>query len=80
MPTIFRADGFEVMIYLNDHRPEHVHVYNADGLAVINLHASPEAMELRKVVGMRKKDVRRAWDIVADNHEAFLSTWRRIHG
>jgi serine phosphatase RsbU (regulator of sigma subunit) len=29
MPTIIRERGFEVMIYPNDHRPPHVHVWKA---------------------------------------------------
>ena len=30
MPTIYRQDGFEVMIYTNDHRPAHVHIFKAE--------------------------------------------------
>lgn len=80
MPTIFRMDGFDVLIYVDDHRPAHVHVFNADGEVVVNLHESVDTMEIREVVKMRRKDVRRAWDMVADNHAAFLDRWRQIHG
>lgn len=80
MPTVYRANGLEVMIYVDDHRPAHVHVFSADGEVVINLHDSVERMEIRTVAGMRKKDVRKAWDVVTENHAAFLRQWREIHG
>ena len=37
MPTIYRQNGFEVMIYTNDHRPAHVHIFKADGEVLIYL-------------------------------------------
>lgn len=80
MPTIYRADGFEVMIFTNDHRPAHVHVFNADGEVVISLNGSVADMEIRTAEGMRPKDVRRAWAIAVENHAAFLKRWREIHG
>ena len=37
MPTVLRERGFDIMIYLNDHPPPHVHVFRAEGEVVINL-------------------------------------------
>lgn len=34
MPTALRFDGLRVMIYVDDHRPAHVHVTGGDGEAV----------------------------------------------
>jgi hypothetical protein len=38
MPTVLRFDGLRVVIYPNDHSPEHVHVIGADREAVFELH------------------------------------------
>jgi hypothetical protein len=36
MPQVLEQNGFRVMIYPDDHRPAHVHVYKS-GLIVIRL-------------------------------------------
>ena len=36
MVTVFRAHGLRVVIFVNDHKPAHVHVFG-DGEAKINL-------------------------------------------
>jgi len=38
MVTVLRAEGLRVVIYSNDHKPSHVHVFG-DGEAKINLWA-----------------------------------------
>ena len=43
MPTVLRQDGFEFVIYTNDHEPMHVHAYKGDGEAKIEL--SPVAQD-----------------------------------
>jgi hypothetical protein len=76
MPTVLRQDGFEFVIYTNDHEPVHVHAYKGDGEAKIEL--SPVA-----VVGvweMKKSDARRAKCIVAENQDYLIQKWREIHG
>jgi hypothetical protein len=35
MPTVLRKDGFEFMIYTDDHEPAHVHVFKGEGKAKI---------------------------------------------
>ncbi|MGI9107125.1 MAG: hypothetical protein ACR2G4_12860 [Pyrinomonadaceae bacterium] len=47
------------MIYTNDHRPAHVHVYKS-GLVVINLNNRRTLPDIREVFGMSRKDVRDA--------------------
>jgi hypothetical protein len=54
MPTVLREDGFELMIYTNDHQPAHVHVHKAGAEAVIEL----DPVFLRDVIGMSKKNAR----------------------
>jgi hypothetical protein len=76
MPKIYDAHGFRVIIWPNDHSPPHVHVFNADGEAVITL----TGVWVREVVGMRSRDVARALKLVKENRAAFYQEWRRIHG
>ena len=76
MPTVLRQDGFEFVIYTNDHEPMHVHAYKDDGEAKIEL--SPVA-----VVGVweiKKADARKAKHIVAENQDYLIQKWREIHG
>ena len=37
MARVYDGDGFQVHVWLNDHPPAHVHVYRAEGLAIVNL-------------------------------------------
>ena len=80
MPTVLRQDGFEVVIYTNDHPPAHVHVFNADSEAIINLGDEDTLPSLREVIAMKKKDVRKSFAIILNNRDFLLEEWRRIHG
>ena len=80
MPTVLREDGFEVVIYTNEHPPPHVHAFNADGEAIINLGDEDTLPLLRAITGMKKKDVRKAFAIIFNNRAFLLEEWRRIHG
>ncbi|MDB4952156.1 MAG: hypothetical protein JWM27_4805 [Gemmatimonadetes bacterium] len=74
MPTIYREDGFEVVIFTRDeHPPPHVHVFHAGELIVIEL----EPMAVRES-RMKRKNAGKAWLLVAGNREAFLRQWHHI--
>ena len=76
MPSVLRQDGFEFVIYTNDHEPMHVHAYKGDGEAKIQL--SPVA--LVGVWEMKKSDARKAKRIVAEKQDYLIQKWREIHG
>lgn len=80
MPTIYRQDGFEVMVFLNDHRPAHVHVFKAEGEAVIHLGSKTTPPRVRLNIDMSRADERRALMIVGEHQAELLEEWRRIHG
>lgn len=80
MPTIYRQDGFEVMIYTNDHRPAHVHIFKAEAEVIINLSTVSAPPRVRTNINMGRADERRALIIVAENDDAFWVEWKRIHG
>lgn len=82
MPTVLRVAGFRIAIFLppREHDPPHVHVVNADGEAVIELARPHHAQLIRAVVGMRTRDVVRAFWIVEAHTEYLLDQWRKYHG
>ena len=80
MPTILYQDGFEVMVFTNDHRPAHVHVFKAEGELVIHLGSRTKAPSVRSNIGMSRADERRALVMVGEHQAELLHEWRRIHG
>lgn len=77
MPTILRIDGFAVRIYPNDHQPPHVHVIGANGEAVVSLDGSSA---LIRTVGLSRKEVSAACEIVATHIQELVKAWEAIHG
>lgn len=75
MARVYDGDGFQVQIWLNDHPPAHVHVYRAEGLAIVNL----LTLTIRAAYDMKPADLRRAVAIVEANQLRFLQKWREIH-
>ena len=67
------------MIYLNDHRPAHVHVIG-DGEAVFELNCPEGPPELRESYGFNKSDVGRIVMALADNLATLCAKWSAIHG
>lgn len=79
MVTVYRAQGFRIVIFTNDHEPAHVHVFG-DGEAKINLIGPDDAPELVWAVDMTRADVRRVIKIVIEQRERLLTHWSAIHG
>ena len=79
MHTIFRQDGFRVVIYTDDHEPPHVHVLKGETEVKIDLGS---AMILPTVILLRGKrnDARKALQIVTECQTELLEAWRTIHG
>lgn len=79
MPTIIRQDGFSIMIMTNDHRPPHVHIIKDKGRARITLGSDIERPIIIEAFGMSKKDLKKAYKLVLDNHEKLLLAWEQYH-
>jgi hypothetical protein len=75
MPTIIRERGFQIMIYLNDHTPPHVHAWKAGAEARIGL--IPVALWDGD---LSPSDSRQAMAIVEANRDTLLAKWMEIHG
>lgn len=52
MPTVLQLDGLRVVIYLNDHRPAHVHVLGVAGEAVFELNCPNGPVTVREAFGL----------------------------
>jgi len=79
MPTLFRQDGFRVVIYTDDHEPPHVHVLKGETEVKVDLGSmtiSPNVILLRG----KRSDAAKALEIVTDRQTELLEAWRRIHG
>ena len=79
MVTVLRAHGLRVVIYANDHRPAHVHVFG-DGEAKIDLLGADGTPDLVWADGMTRGEIRRAMRIVVEQQAFLLARWEDIHG
>ena len=77
MPTIFRQDGFRVMIFPNDHLPPHVHVFKGGAEVRIEMADEPIVLSVEGEIG--NKDLVKALNLVVDRQCEFLEKWREIH-
>lgn len=75
-PTIIRERGFRIVIFFNDHAPAHVHAIKDDGMARFGL----EPVEVLDNYGLKKKDLKRARQIIEENQALLLENWNLIHG
>jgi hypothetical protein len=58
VPTVLRIDGFRVVIYPNDHRPDHVHVIGSGMEAVFVLNCPGGPVSLRENFGFAARVLR----------------------
>lgn len=78
MPTIFRQDGFRIVIFPNDHIPAHVHTFK--GGAEIRIDLGNDEPILLSVEGkISNKDLAKALNLVAEYRSELLEKWREIH-
>ena len=76
MPTVLIENGYRVMIYTRDHEPMHVHIEYQGRKAIIEFESS---VTIRSNIGMNRRELRRAFQIVADNQELLAKKWREIY-
>ena len=79
MVTVLRAHGLRGVIFTNDHRPAHVHVFG-DGEAKINLLGVDGTPELIWADAMSRGEVRRALRVATEQQRSLLARWEEIHG
>jgi Domain of unknown function (DUF4160) len=80
VPTLLRFDGLRVVIYLNDHRPAHVHVMGRGYEAVFQLNNPGGPVELRENFGFSRREIGDIKEVLGDHIEDLCLAWERIHG
>ncbi len=80
MPTVLRFDGLRVVIYANDHSPEHVHVIGPDCEAVFELHCPEGPVTLRESFGFTIRHLRRLMEQLSAELIELCDRWESIHG
>lgn len=69
MPTVIRKNGFQIIIWTDDHPPMHVHIFKAEAELIVNLGGEQISSSVRDNYAMRKNDVRQAIQLVEDNRD-----------
>jgi len=64
------------MVYTDDHRPMHVHIWHQGNEAVLEIETE---VRIRENNGMTRTHLRRAVRLIEDNLELLRREWRRIH-
>lgn len=69
MPTVIRKNGFQIIIWTDDHPPMHVHIFKVEAELIVNLGGEQISSSVRDNYAMRKNDVRQAIQLVEDNRD-----------
>lgn len=80
MPAIDCIGGARVVIYLNDHRPAHVHVLQGDCHAVLVLHCPDWPPEIRENIGFSRAKIRHILEEAPSRLTLLCREWERHHG
>ncbi len=80
MPTVLRIGALRVVVYLNDHRPAHVHVIGQGNEAVFELDRPQQSVALRENYGFARRTIAAIQRALNANLGLLLTEWERIHG
>ena len=71
MPT-FLIGEFRMRFYANDHPPAHVHCFNGDGIAIVDI---ATGFVRKRIGGISERDAIRAAHLVQEHRERLLEEW-----
>lgn len=80
VPTVLRKDGFNFVIYTDDHAPRHTHIKKAGKEVVINLGDNNTKPAERENKGMNLKNRSKALQLAAEHQSYLIEKWRELHG
>jgi hypothetical protein len=80
MPTVIRKNGFQIIIWTDDHPPMHVHVFKAESELIVNLGDEQTSATIRNNYAMSRRDARQALRLIEENQNLLIEVWRQIHG
>ena len=78
MPTVFRFDGFRVVVYPNDHRPAHVHVIGNECEAVFRLNCPDGPVELWEDYGATRSQIKGFERELMKNLSQLCGAWEKF--
>lgn len=79
MPTVKRLDGYRVVIYPNDHLPEHIHLIGGSSEAIITLGCPSGPPFIRRSFGFEPRELRRLVERLWGDIAELCRAWKRIH-
>jgi Domain of unknown function (DUF4160) len=74
-PVVLRQDGFQYIVFPNDHSPAHVHVRRAEKLARVKL----DPVELWDYAKFNSRELSVIISVVKANQQKFLAEWDSYH-
>ena len=77
MPTLLRLFGLRFFFWSREHKPIHVHVESADGMAKFEIETKVRLVENH---GLQPKDIKLAESILEENRELLIMEWNNYHG
>jgi hypothetical protein len=80
VPTVHKLGELRIVIYLNDHRPAHVHVYGAGHEAVFNLNCPKGPPILRENYGFSQRKLTRIARDIRLHLRMLCLKWGDLHG
>jgi len=76
MPTVIRFGRFHFIIYPQDHRPKHVHIWAASAKAKFDIQTG----ECLAVFGFSQKTIKRLSELVLKHKPLLLEVWEKYDG
>jgi hypothetical protein len=80
MPTVDRIGKWRVVIFVNDHRPAHVHVIGKECEAVFRLWCAEGRVELRENYRFKKRELIKMAHALESRVAHLCAAWGKIHG
>lgn len=74
-PVVLRSGKFQVVIYVHDHTPPHVHVFSAGKNAKINL----DPVRVVENVQFNRRELRQAVQLIEENRTLLQERWDTIN-
>jgi hypothetical protein len=75
-PTVVRQDGYQLIIFTNDHPPPHVHVRHSGRVARARL----KPIEILHNSGYNARELSKIRAIVEEHQALLLEAWFELHG
>jgi Domain of unknown function (DUF4160) len=78
MPTVLRIDGYEIVIYLNDHLPHHVHVFAHGCEAIVELSCPDGIARVRKNRNFKSRELKKVVRMVQAHQAELCANWEKV--